>query len=169
MGGSDDRNQKLGIVCTGSFTITGTFAPADTPPRPIDPETSMPILGCWPVGTWTFSAQLAESDCAAPPSVLPSYSFKLDKIEGTDGQGFVDQITNMTDIGSMQVHLAVSSNGQGCEGNFELGSADGKDYWHMQPSLLNPINPADPPTTTITGNGDYDEYSADGWPWKPAP
>jgi hypothetical protein len=145
------------------------FTPADTPPRPTDPETSQPITGCWPVGLWTFSATVAQSSCPTPPAVLPSYAFQLDKIEGPDMQGFVDKITNMTDIGSMQVHLTVSSNGQGCEGNLELGSPDGKDYWHMIPTLLNPANAADPPTTAITGNGDYDEYNANGWPWKPNP
>lgn len=84
-------------------------------------------------------------------------------------QGPVDSYTNLTSVAGMQWHLSVSSNGQGCEGNFELGSADGKGYWNLQPVLLDPANASDPPTTTITGNGDYDQYNTDGWPWKPAP
>jgi hypothetical protein len=163
-GGSDDRT-KLGIVCSASFKVNGTFTPG-TPGRPIDPDTTLPLTGCWPVGTWTFTATMAKNECPTAPSVLPSYSFKVDRVEGVDMQGLVDSYTNMTAVGDLQWHLSVSSNGQGCEGNFELGSADGKAYWNMQPVLANPLNATDPPTTTITGNGDYDLYNTDGWPWK---
>jgi len=123
MGGSDDRT-KLGITCSAAFTVTGTFTPG-TPARPIDADTGAPLTGCWPVGTWTFTAGVAPTGntCAAAPSVLPSYSFRLDRIEGTDGQGLVDNITNLTSVGSMHYHLSVSSTGQGCEANFEFGSA----------------------------------------------
>src|SRR5882724_4486432 len=160
MGGSDDRT-KLGITCSAAFTVTGTFTPG-TPARPIDADTGAPLTGCWPVGTWTFTAGVAPTGntCAAAPSVLPSYSFRLDRIEGTDGQGLVDNITNLTSVGSMHYHRSVSSTGQGCEANFEFGSADGKDYWDMKPTLLNPANAADPPTTKVTGGGDYDRYTS---------
>ena len=166
-GGSDDRNTKLGVTCNGAFKLTGTFTPG-TPARPIDPDTTLPLTGCWPVGTWTFTAAVdpAGTNCKTPPEVLPSYSFRLDRAEGTDMQGLSDTVTNLTSIGNKLWHLSVSSNGQGCEGNFEFGSPDGKDYWDMKPVLLNPPNATDPPTNKIVGNGDYDEYTANGWPWK---
>jgi hypothetical protein len=164
---SDDRNTKLGIVCSASFKMSGTFTPG-TPARPIDPDTTLPLTGCWPVGTWNFTATVDTNDCKTPPAVLPSYSFRVDRMEGADMQGLVDTYANLTSISGMKWHLSVSSNGQGCEGNFELGSADGKNYWNMQPVLSNAPDGA-PPTTTITGNGDFDQYNADGWPWKPAP
>lgn len=166
IGGTDDRT-KLGIVCSASLKVTGTFTPG-TPARTIDPETMLPLTGCWPVGTWTFTAAVASNDCPAAPAVLPSYSFRVDRMEGPDMQGPVDSYANLTTVGALKWHLSVSSNGQGCEGNFEFGSPDGKEYWNMQPVLANPVDPAGPPVTTLTGNGDYDQYNADGWPWKPA-
>ncbi|HEX2690137.1 MAG TPA: hypothetical protein VHN14_26160 [Kofleriaceae bacterium] len=176
VGGDDDggftggTDPKPGIVCSASFKINGTFAPipAGSPgARPQDPEDPTKLLaGCWPAGTWTFTAAVADNQCPTAPAVLPSYSFKVDRMEGADMQGLVDTYTNTTSVGAMQWHLSVSSNGQGCEGNFEFGTMDGKDYWNMQPVLLNPPNATDPPTTTITGQGDYDEYNNDGWPWK---
>jgi hypothetical protein len=166
-GGSDDRNTKLGVTCNGAFKLTGTFTPG-TPARPIDPDTNLPLTGCWPVGTWTFTAAVdpAGTNCKSAVEVLPSYSFRLDRAEGTDMQGLTDTVTNLTSIGDKLWHLSVSSNGQGCEGNFEFASADGKDYWDMKPALLNPPNATDPPSTKLVGNGDYDEYTANGWPWK---
>jgi hypothetical protein len=156
--GSDDRT-KLGIVCSAAFTITGTFAPG-TPTRPIDPDTMLPITGCWPVGTWTFTAKVASNECATPPAVLPSYSFRVDRAEGADMQGLTETYANLTTVGAMTSHLKVSSNGQGCEGNLELGSPDGKEYWAMKPVLLKTA------TTTLVGQGDYDLYNSDAWPWK---
>jgi hypothetical protein len=164
-GGTDP---KPGITCSASFKVNGTFTPG-LPARPNQPDVTpaTPITGCWPVGTWTFTATVADNACPTAPMVLPSYSFKVDRADNTtDGQGLSDTYTNMTSIGSMQWHLAVSANGQGCEGNFELGTPDGTQYWNMQPVLLDPPNDTDPPTTTITGQGDYDQYNVDGWPWK---
>jgi hypothetical protein len=158
--GSDDRNTKLGITCNATFKLSGTFTPG-TPGRPIDPDTNAPITGCWPVGTWNFTAALdpASNECKTAPTALPSYSFRVDRAEGSDQQGLVDTYANLTSVNGLRWHLSVSSNGQGCEGNFEFGSADGKEYWNMQPAVLNTAQ------TTITGNGDYSLYNKDAWPW----
>jgi hypothetical protein len=168
-GVKEDRNDKLGIVCNASFKMSGTFTPGATPPRPIDEDTKLPINGCWPVGTWNFTAAMDTNECKTAPAVIPSYSFRVDKVEGPDMQGFVDNYTNLTSIGDMKWHLSVSSNGQGCEGSLELGTADGLQYWNMQPLLENPLLDTSPPTTKITGSGDYAMYKTDSWPWKPAP
>jgi hypothetical protein len=61
----------------------------------------------------------------------------------------------------MQYHVSMSANGQGCQGHFEVGSADGSQYWNMVPTLSK-----DPAATAITGNGDYIVYQGNGWPWK---
>jgi hypothetical protein len=166
MGGTDDRNMKLGVICTGSFDVSGTFAPG-TPGRPTDPDTGMPLTGCWPVGTWTFTATVESSDCTPPPTLLPSYSFRVERVD--DGSGLIDKYSSLTNVGDMNWHLRVSSSGQGCEGHFEFGSADGKQYWNMKPLLPNPLNSGGAPSTTLTGGGNYDRFNADGWPWKPAP
>jgi len=168
---TDDRNDKLGIICNASFKMSGTFTPvaAGSPgARPIDPDTMMPLTGCWPVGTWTFTAAMDTNECTTTPAVIPQYSFRVDRAEGADMQGLVDSYTNLTSIGDLQWHLAVSSNGQGCEGSFEFGSPDGKQYWNMQPVLINPLSGA-APTTQITGSGDYSMFTTESWPWKPAP
>lgn len=164
-GGVDNNNDKLMISCNASFKINGTFTPG-TPARPTDPETNLPITGCWPVGTWTFTASIAQNGCSTAPEVLPSYSFKVDRIEGTDGQGLVDSYSNLTNIATKKFHLSVSSTGQGCEANFELGSADGKDYWNFKPLIPNPLKSTDAPLTTIEGAGDFDRFTNNGWPWQ---
>lgn len=162
-GGTDP---KPGLVCSASFKLNGTFTavPAGSPgARPQDPEDpTKPLSGCWPVGTWTFTAAVDTNECPSKPAVLSSYSFRVDRMEGADMQGPDDTYTNMTAVGGLKWHLSVASNGQGCEGNFEFGSADGKEYWNMKPVLPNP--PADP--TKLIGNGDYDQYNVDAWPWK---
>lgn len=168
---------KLGIICNASFTTTGTFTPVTSGPsaRPIDPidqgGTGLPITGCWPVGTWTFTAKVDTNDCPTAPAVLPSYSFKVDRKPDPEAAdpataSLLESYVNLTSLSDMQWHVAVSSNGGGCEGNFELGTADGKEYWHMQPTLLNPTPRTAPPTTTITGSGDYALYNGEAWPWK---
>jgi hypothetical protein len=157
--GSEDHNMTLGIVCNSAFKITGTFT-AGTPGRPTDETTGEPITGCWPIGTWTFTASVdtENNECTPAPTVLAGYSFRVDGMD--DGDGIVRSYMNLGALGDLQYHLSVSSNGQGCEGNFEIGSADGKQYWNLQPVL-----PNDAPAM-IAGHGDYSLYNADAWPWK---
>lgn len=151
------------IVCSAHFTITGKFT-AGAEPRPTDPDTNQPLDGCWPVGQWDFKAvansdlQAGEKACATAPSVLPSYSFKV--VATTDQDGTVLSTTSLTTAEGMQSHVTVSSNGQGCIASFEFGSADGTDYWNMQPTLAKA-----PGTVTIAGTGDYMDYSVNAWPW----
>jgi hypothetical protein len=150
-------------LCQASFQLSGTFTPGTTP-RPTDPDTGAPLTGCWPIGTWTFTATVTDNKCAARPTVLPSYSFVVARAPDPNDPTATDTIQTMmstTSVGSLQYHLAMSSNGQGCEGSFELGSADGKDYWNMKPTL-----PKDVGATAITGAGDYVEYDGNAWPWK---
>lgn len=159
--GSDNRDDKLGITCNASFTITGTFA-AGTPARPIDPDTTQPMTGCWPVGTWTFTAAVASNECAAAPALAGTYSFVVARTDnGVDG--LEESYTNRTQLAAnTRTHLKVSSNGGGCMGHFEVGSPDGKKYWNFQPLLPDAI----PASTTLTGSGDYAEYKDDSWPWE---
>lgn len=156
-------------VCTASFTVTGTFTPG-TPGRPVDPDTNLPITGCWPVGTWSFTAAVAstaqEHPCPTAPATLGTYSFAVTRVPvdptdptSTDTMQQIDSTTTMP--AGMQYHLSVSANGQGCEGHFEVGSADGTQYWNMVPTLAK-----DPAATAIAGDGDYIVYKVNGWPWK---
>jgi hypothetical protein len=150
-------------ICNASFTITGTFTRDNATPPPTDPETGTPLTGCWPIGTWSFTATVASSMCATAPTVLPTYSFTVARTPAPDGgNDTVQTMTNTTpNMGSLKYHLAMSSNGQGCEGHLEFGSADGTQYWNMQPTL-----PKDLTATAISGSGDYTLYKNNGWPWQ---
>lgn len=159
-------------VCAAAFTVTGTFAVDASTPLPTD-KLGAPISGCWPVGTWTFTAGVDPNatfdpkgtpKCTTAPPVLSSYSFKV--AQTTDTDGTIQTVTSTTTLsGGMQYHLAVSSNGQGCEASFEFGSADGTQYWNMKPTLAKLVPPA-PSPTVLSGNGDYTQYKGNGWPWK---
>jgi len=92
--------------------------------------------------------------------VLPSYSFRVDRTD-PDGTGLVESYTNMTSVGTLKSHIKITANGQGCQAHMEFGSADGKEYWDMQPVLLKGG------TTALVGSGDYDLYkTSNGWPWE---
>ena len=54
--------------------------------------------------------------------------------------------------------MKVSEGGSGlCEGELSIYSADGKTVWLLKPEL-NADN-------TITGDGEYGQYSTDQWPY----
>ena len=150
-----------GEVCGAEFTVSGTFTPGTTP-RPTDPETGMTLSGCWPVGTWNFTAAMRSNQCTTAPMVLSSYSFRVDRVTPPEGgNDTVQQLVNLTSLNGLQYHLSVSSNGQGCEGHFEFGSADGTQYWNMKPTLSK-----DPAATAIGGEGYYTLYKSNAWPWR---
>ena len=153
-------------MCNAAFTATGTFAADTTAPRPTEPDTGAPLTGCWPVGTWNFTAKVdatSPNNCQAQPTVLSSYSFKVARTpDPSGGTDTVQTLTNLTTLaGGVQYHLSMSANGQGCVASFEFGSADGTQYWNMQPTL-----PKDLTATAISGSGDYTLYKNNGWPWQ---
>ena len=148
---SDDRNEKLGIVCDATFTLTGTFV-AGMPARPAEVPT-----GCWPVGEWTFTAKLADTTCAAGPdgapaiiAVLPSYRFSVGRIEGADMQGWVDTYTWAGDQAAVRRLKVTEGGGGDCEGGLELFSADGTQFWNMKPAQEGGV---------LSGVGEYSKYT----------
>jgi hypothetical protein len=141
---TDDRNEKLGIICDAMFTITGTFV-AGTPARPPEAPT-----GCWPVGEWTFTAAVAENTCESAPVLLPSYRFTVGREEGADMQGWVDTYIWAGDQAAVR-RLKVTEGGSGdCEGGLELFSADGTEFWNMKPAQEGGI---------LSGGGEYAKYN----------
>ncbi len=152
--GSDDPNQKLGIVCNAMMTLSGSFTEG-TPARPLDPDTNMPITGCWPVGTWSFSVSTMMNGCPSAPVPLATYSFRVDRND-PDGTGYVESYANLTTT-DLRTHIEVSATGNGCEGILELGNADGTQYWNLHPVLNG---------NTLTGSGEYTLYKTDSWPWE---
>ncbi len=150
---SDDPDLALGVTCRATLDITGTVA-LGTPVRPTDPDTGMPITGCWPVGTWTFTASVdttatEDHPCASRPVLLPQYQFRVDRMLQADGSGLLETYAYLGDM-AMLGHLKVSEGGGGeCEAGLELWSIDNKTFWNLKPDLTQ---------TTLTGHGDYVEY-----------
>ncbi|HVK89178.1 MAG TPA: hypothetical protein VM513_33885 [Kofleriaceae bacterium] len=140
--GVDDRDDTLGIVCNAMFKVTGSFTPG-TPARPVEVPT-----GCWPVGTWTFSASIDTNECPTPPALASTYAFRVDRTD-PDGDGWVESYTYMGDQ-AMLYKVGVSEGGGAeCEGGLELYSVDGTEYWNFKPMQGG---------TTINGFGEYAKY-----------
>ncbi len=147
-GGTTDM---LGRLCTVELATTGTFAQSKAPPVH---EDGTPYTGCWPIGTWTFSATLGDGDCSAQPALLPEYKFMAEEMFDTDGNPY-QVYTYMTDP-SVRNRVKVSQGGDGlCEGEVNLFSADGKEVWILKPELY-----AD---GHLGGNGEYQLYDSDQW------
>jgi hypothetical protein len=144
-GGEDpgDRQEMLGIDCEASLSITGSFTPGAAQPSD--------VFGCWPDGVWTFHAQSIETDCPAPPTLLPEYSFRVD----VDPEGN-STYTYLVDPNYERVQIRVSSGGSGtCEGGVVLYSPDGK--------IVTTLSPALQADNTIEGNGEYEVYFSSQW------
>lgn len=144
-GESDDRDDILGILCNAEYTVTGSFT-AGLPARPADAPT-----GCWPVGTWTFTASQMTNECETPPVQLATeYSFRVDRQDL--GEGWEETYTYLGDT-SKTYRLKVSEGGGGeCEGGLELYNATGTEYWNLKPALEG---------TTLSGFAEYAKYGSD--------
>lgn len=149
----DDDGNTLGRLCTVNLTTTGTFVQSEAPPA--NPEDGTPYTGCWPIGTWTFTASLGDGDCTTQPSLLPQYQFKGEQMLDPDEGNYYQVFTYMTDP-SARNRVKVSQGGDGlCEGELDLFSADGKEVWILKPELY-----AD---GHLGGNGEYQLYDSDQW------
>ena len=146
---TDDRDEILGILCNAEYDVTGSFV-ASTPARPAD------MTGCWPVGTWTFTATVRSNECGAAPSQLEgSYSFRVDRTIDPDPTQDLGWIETYAYLGNQaNLHRLKVSEGGGaeCEGGLELYNADGTEFWNFKPSLGG---------TTIGGFAEYAKYDAD--------
>jgi hypothetical protein len=161
------------IVCTDNFKLTGTFTPG-LPARDADSPT-----GCWPVGTWNFTAALDPSSdtirditgdqlpdrCGevaktAPATFDASYNFTVTRTMDADGWVEDTQLTGAT-IGpdgrtmwndKVLYKLKITEGGTlDCEGGLELYSQDGKSYWNLHPTQAD--------GQPIGGTGDFVLYA----------
>ena len=141
----------LGRVCTTQLTVTGSFTQSMAPPVH---EDGTPYTGCWPIGTWTFSATRDASDCQTPPALLNQYQFRVEHHLDADGNPYQSN-HYMTDPG-IRHRIKVSQGGAGlCQGELNLFSPDGKEVWIIKPSLY-----AD---NRLGGDGEYALYKSDQW------
>jgi len=153
-GGSGSDNNTLDRSCTAALTITGTFAAGQA--APLNPDGST-YEGCWPIGTWTFSAALVAGmdTCSTAPTPLPSYSFvgtvTTDPNTGDPLQNFM----YLTDPSAHTiVHVSEASNAQ-CEGEVDVYSADGTQVWNLKPWLNT--------DKSVTGEGEFQQYNSNQW------
>ncbi len=174
------------LRCSAALRTTGTFTESATNPRPNDPlgpdgelgtadDNTLPIGGCWPVGTWTFTASVdttvdvvditgdgagdrcGELSGTQAPTLESSYSFKVDRVDDPDSDGLLETYQY---LGSSPNFFAVkiSEGGGGdCEGIMEFKSVDSTQWWTLNPNICTSANCA-PPSSTITGLGDFTSY-----------
>jgi hypothetical protein len=145
-------NNTLGRVCTSQLSVTGSFVQGAAPPLNNDGTT---YEGCWPVGTWTFSASVEQNDCATPPQMLPSYAFKGSLITDPETQDQVQSFSYLTDPSAHAIIRVSAAGNATCEGELSVFSPDGLQVWTLKPWLNT--------DTTISGEGEYSLYTDDQW------
>jgi hypothetical protein len=154
----DDPNTNPnpnGRTCTATLAISGSFTPDATIPMPAG------YNGCWPEGTWTFSASVVNSDCKDAPALQNQYQFKADAELDMNGDPIVDKFTLMMPAPTaFQNIVKVSELGNAiCEGEVDLYSTDGMTVWSFRPDLQQAVN------TNITGQGEYGVFTTNQWPF----
>jgi len=148
-----EPTDMLGRECTTELTTSGSFVQSTPPPVH---EDGTPYTGCWPLGTWTFTAALAPAmgSCENTPAPLAQYQFKVEEKLDAMGDAY-QQTTYLTDPG-IRYRGKISQGGDGlCEGELDLFSADGKEVWILKPELY-----AD---NHLGGSGEYQRFNKDQW------
>jgi len=141
----------LGRICTMDLATTGSFVQSKAAPPH---EDGTPYTGCWPIGTWTFSASVGMGDCQTKPTLLAQYQFKVDEMLDADGIPYQVN-TYMTDP-TARARVKVSQGGDGlCEGELNLFSADGKEVTILKPELYIDNH--------LGGSGEFQVYGSDQW------
>lgn len=171
-GVGDDTTSGVstGIECSAVFTTTGTFTQAATPARPTDPAAENYVSGCWPAGTWEFTAAIEEAGevpdadgdgvgdrCtgAQAPKLAAKYSFVITRTEDDLGWKDTSQYTGDTQLHQLY-KIKVSEGGSGdCEGSLQLYSADFKQWWNFKPNLAIEVGQS---SAQLTGQGDFTQY-----------
>jgi hypothetical protein len=150
-GNDPGPNNTLGLQCSATLTITGSFVEGQAPPLNPDGTT---FMGCWPIGNWTFAAMINENDCADSPMLLPSYEFQGTLSTDMNGD-YNENFAYITDPTSNYLVKVTTEGNAMCEGELDLYSTDGMKVWNLSP-FLNPDN-------SIDGKGTYEEYTSDQW------
>ncbi len=148
--GPGSGSNATGRVCGAVLSTTGTFAPDTAHPQPVE------NMGCWPYGTWTFTAKVEMNDCQKqPPTLLPQYQMRVDYSLNADGDP-VQSYTFTTDPSARHL-VKVSQGGAGlCEGELQIFSADGKTVYLLKPELYG--------DGSLLGDGEYGVFNDDQWP-----
>lgn len=151
--------------CTAALALSGTFTMSRASPDDVNNDTGDPpgdgrpdINGCWPTGTWAFTASIMSNDCATPPA-LETYTVRVDFGQNSLMEPEYTYHLVTPDPAVTHNTVKVSSGGGGlCEGNFEIYSPDGKKVWNLHPTL-NTFNMSGP----LEGMGEYAEFKDSQW------
>ena len=124
-------------VCTDAFRVTGTFAEGTTPARPIDPDTNLPIGGCWPVGKWTFTVALDPTDDNILDLTGDGEPERCGKVAGTSAATFDARYS--FDVTRTAIVFGDGSDGfeekyvlEGAVPDGELGRWNGKIFYRLK-------------------------------------
>jgi len=153
--------------CLANLSITGQFTMSQAAPDNVNNDTGDPpgdgkpdIMGCWPTGTWTFSAAIVDNTCKTPPVLLPEYKFTATYVPDPTDPKYTYELVAPTPAAMANHRIHVSSGGGGlCEAGVELYSEDGKQFWNLLPAL-NTFNASGP----LTGFGEYSEWKDPQFP-----
>jgi len=175
------------LQCSAAMRTAGSFQESATNPRPNDPlgpdgevgtadDNTTKIGGCWPVGTWTFTATVddtveviditgdgagdrcGELSGTQAPALETNYSFKVDRIDDPDSDGLLETYTYLG-ASSNFFAVKVSEGGGGdCAGIMEFKSADSKQWWTFNPNICTSANCQPAPSSSIVGSGDFTAY-----------
>jgi len=166
----------LRLQCSAGITITGTFTESVTNPRPPDVNDPTQLQGgCWPVGTWNFTAAVdpaadvlditgdgvgdrcGEVAGTTAPTFESSYSFSVDRVDDPANDGIVETYQYIGTSPNF-VSIKVSEGGGGdCEGIMEFKSTDSKSWWVFNPVICTSAGCVSP-SNTISGKGDFTVY-----------
>lgn len=139
---------QLQRVCGSTLTVSGSFTQSAAPP-------TTPYDGCWPIGTWTFSAAVATNDCQTAPSMLPAYSFQGTTTVDPDTGDLLQQFSYLTDPTAHNLIRVSEAGNKACEGELDLYSPDGLQVWTLKPWL--------DANNVVSGEGDYWLYKTNQW------
>ena len=143
-----------GRLCSMHYSLSGSFTASQA--RPANNTD-----GCWPVGTWTFTAKVdttQSNTCSPAPMTLPSYQFEGDlATDPNDPMGPpVETFKYDTDPTATDVVVKVTEGGAGsCAGELDLWDSPCKHVWVFQPET-DTIDAM----TTLSGQAEYNEFSS---------
>jgi hypothetical protein len=131
------------LLCESTLAITGTYVQGNPPPADLGG-------GCWPDGTWTFTATVANNGaCPTQPPIPPQFQYKV--VQDDD---FNDTITYLTDPNNIYTPSSISGGDGGlCVGEFIIYSSDGKSIFNLRPALQT--------GNILNGQGDWRLYDTD--------